>query len=59
LIDPSGTATSAEKVPRDVPDEETCWRRPPTTEIVAEAEPRFVKQESSDSSKEGHNTPKS
>jgi len=49
--------TSAEKVPHNVPDEETCWRRlPTTTEIVAEAEPGLVKQESSDSSEEGHDT---
>jgi len=31
----------------------------PTTEIVAEAEPGLVKQESSNSSKEGHDTLKS
>jgi len=45
-----------EKVLCDV-DEKTCLRRPITTEIVAEAEPRLVKQESSDSSEEGHDTP--
>jgi len=51
-------ATPVEKVPCDA-DEETCWRRPPATEDVAEAEPGLVKQESSDSSEEGHDTLKS
>jgi len=50
--------TPVEKVPCDA-DEETCWRRPSTTEIVAEAELGLVKQESSDSSKEGHDILKS
>ena len=44
-----------EKVPHDA-DEETCWRRSPTTEIVAEAEAEaelgLMKQESRDSSEE-------
>jgi len=52
-------ATSVEKVLRDVSDEETCWRRLPTTEIVAEAESGLVKQESSNFSEEGDDTLKS
>jgi len=58
LIDPrlySGMATPVEKLLHNV-GEKTSWRRPPMTEIVAEVEPGLVKQESNDSSEEGHDT---
>ena len=48
-------AAPMEKMPL-VMNEETCWRRPPTSVIVAEAEPEVMNKESSDSSKDGHDT---